>query len=526
MKSINFYKKKTEKSKNEKYKKYRIRTESNGFIGIKTLVIVVLIVAQFFIMAYLYFSLSSLFRIFYIFSIAVTLFTCVYALSSNKNSLSKAVWILFLLVSFGFGYVIYFLSDERIFFKKAKKKYEKIFDYASKYIKEGAVIVDDCKIKLESEYLRFAGNFTASKNNSLQYYPSGAIFFDNVLQSFANAKRFIFIEFFTISDGALLSCAYEILKEKSLSGVDVRIIFDDMGSLRTFSKKTKEKFLKANIKICAFNRLIPAFSVSLNYRDHRKIVVVDGLVAFTGGCNLADEYVNEKCVFGYWKDAGLKLRGECVDSFTIFFLRQWQFLTDEREDYSLFLNKFSTFENSAIVIPFVDGLDFDYDIGKSLYQSVISSANERVYIMTPYFVLDDTLAQIITTKSRSGVDVRIVLPSIPDKKYVYSVTRNNAEKLISSGVKVYCLKDSFTHAKLLLTEKTAVVGSINFDLRSFYQQFECGVITDDKAVLSNVFDDFTRAISCCQVITEENRYRNNFFYRVYSGFLQIFAPFM
>ena len=309
-------------------------------------------------------------------------------------------------------------------------------------------------------------------------------------------------------------------------GVDVRVIYDDLGSHKVLSKKEKNALKKAGIKIQPFNRVTPFFSATLNYRDHRKIVVIDGKSAYTGGCNLADEYVNEKRMHGYWKDSGIRLDGNAVDGFTLMFLRQWEFLTKQKEDYSKFLRKAQQISGDSVFVPYADGLDYDKNIGKNVYENMISSAKEKIYIMTPYFIVDDTLTNLLINKAMSGVDVKLIIPEIPDKAFVYGVTRNNAEKLIDYGVKVYLMKKSFVHSKLLLTENSVVVGSINMDLRSFYQQFECAVYTDDDNVKKEVLIDFENTIKDSLLITEKNKLRNHLIYRAFAGVMQIFAPFM
>ena len=235
----------------------------------------------------------------------------------------------------------------------------------------------------------------------------------------------------------------------------------------------------------------------MNYRDHRKIIVVDGRVAYTGGSNIADEYVNEKHMHGYWKDTGLRLEGEAVDSMTLFFLRQWEFITKKKFDYAPYFGRYERFECLGTVTPYVGGPEYGLTICKSMFENVISVARERLYIMTPYFIPDDSIVQSLINKALSGVDVRIILPSVPDKYYVYLVTRDNAEKLIKYGVKIYYYKDSFVHSKLVLTESCAIIGTVNFDMRSFYQQFEDAVVTDDGEALAAVAADFENTFPDC-----------------------------
>jgi cardiolipin synthase len=334
------------------------------------------------------------------------------------------------------------------------------------------------------------------------------------------------MEYYIVSDGVLFNRICQRLCEKIKLGVEVRLIYDDMGSRNGITRKIKKRLKSAGVKFMPFNKLVPVFAVGLNYRDHRKITIVDGKTAFTGGCNLADEYLNEKRMHGYWKDTGVKIEGKAVDGFTLMFLKQWEVIDGKREDYSLFINLYKKVQGKSVVVPYADGLDYEHDIGRGAYEKIIAGANEFVYIMTPYFIIDDGMTDLIINKALSGVDVRLVLPDVPDKTYVYSVSRNNAEKLIDYGVKVYIMKNAFVHSKLLLTENSVTVGSVNMDLRSFYQQFECGVYTDDKKVMEDVMKDFETTFSDCVLLTEKNKRRNNFIYRAFAGLMQLFAPFM
>lgn len=503
----------------------KIRTEKNGRGALKTAVVAGLIALQFVLLACLYVFLSIAFRWYLAASFALSLLTCIYVLSSPKNGLSKAVWVLFLLLAFSFGYFIYLLSDERIFFRKAKKKYQKVFARAEKYRGEKPDLsAAPLAVRRDAEYLYAAGGFTAFSDTSVRYFSSGGQLFDDVLERLERAEKFIFIEYFIVADGVLLERLLDILGRKAKNGADVRLIYDDMGSHGTLSGKAKRRIREAGIKLLPFNRLIPRFSVALNYRDHRKIVVADGQTAYTGGSNLADEYINEKRMHGYWKDTGIRLDGPAADAFTLFFLRQWEFLTGKEEDYAPFLHRAQPCPGGGRAIPFADGPDHALPVGKNTYENILSGAQEKIYIMTPYFIPDDTVIHLLANKARSGADVRIVLPGVPDKAFVYGVTRSNAEKLIDAGVKVYCMKNSFVHSKLVLSENCAVVGSINFDLRSFYQQFECAVYTDDSAAMREIAQDFEETFAESEQIAGKSR--QNLLRRAAAGVLQIFAPLM
>lgn len=503
----------------------KIRTDKS-LGGLKTFIVCAVILSQLAILIALYIWLGLAFQWYLVFSFAMSLVTCIYVLSSKRNGLSKCVWIMLLLLGFCFGYIVYFLSDERFFFRKAKKKYREIYGRADRYTELSVPEQATPCVRRDCNYLWNAGKFQAYRNTRVTYFSSGASLFDDVLSRIERAETFIFIEFFIVSDGVLLNRTFDLLQEKVKKGVDVRIIYDDMGSHGTFSSAMKKKIKGAGIKLQPFNRLLPRFSVALNFRDHRKLVIVDGKTAYTGGSNLADEYVNEKRMYGYWKDTGIRLDGQAVDGFSLIFLRQWEFLTGQSEDYARFFGRSEPYASQSVVVPYADGLDFALPIGKNVYENIISGANERLWIMTPYFVPDDTVINLLINRATAGVDVRIVLPGVPDKAFVYAVSRNNAEKLIEHGVKVYCMKNAFVHSKIVLSENCCVVGSINVDLRSFYQQFESAVYTDDASVSAQVNEDFERVFLCSERITWENGKRKYRINRIFAGIMQIFAPFM
>ena len=505
----------------------KIKTERNGLGLIKTLIVLLLIALQLTALILSAMYLVTFVHWFMLFSFVMTVITCVYVLSTNKNSQSKPVWIMFLLFCFSFGYIMYFISNEKIFWGSNKKKYKKILDESEKFVVQEKISCGKREFKNNCNYLMSAGNFVSFSNTSCKYFSSGTQYFDKVLEDIQNATSFIFIEFFIISEGVLLNRFLSILKQKVLEGVDVRIIYDDFGSHGTIKYRTKKAIKKAGIKLCSFNKVLPKFSVLLNYRDHRKIVVVDGKVGYTGGANLADEYVNEKRIHGYWKDAGVRLEGPAVDGLTLMFLRQWAFVSKNKSvEYGKYINLAKKSEDNDIVVPYADGLEYPNNIGKNAYTNMIANAKEKIYIMSPYFVIDDTITNLLINKALAGVDVKIILPEIADKKLVYVVSRNNVEKLISYGVKAYVMKNSFVHSKVMLTEFGAIVGSINMDLRSFYQQFENSLLLNGEKVLTDIQKDFDDTFLKSVQITPSNMKRNSFAFRLMAGVVNIISPFM
>jgi len=505
------------------------KTESNSFGVLKTIVVLLLILLQASILVFTNLYLLNLFRWYFAYSMFLTLIACVHVLSSDYHGQSKATWILFLVISLGFGYVVYIMSDKHILFANSRKKYNKIFNNIRGI--QGQNNINN-KINLNKEvclncnYLYNSGWFKSHFSSKTMYFNSGSSFFQDVLKEIESAKEFIFLEFYIISDGVLLNKMFDILKNKVEKGVDVRIIHDDMGCHGRLKRKTKKLILDSGIKLIEFNRLVPVFNIALNLRDHRKIIVIDGKTAYTGGANLADEYIDEKRPHGYWKDSGIKIEGQATDNFTISFLVQWQFLTNESVNYQKFINKSQNYVVNNVVVPFVSGPHYNFSISRDIYINIISNSVKYLYIMTPYFIPDETIINLILNKAQSGVDVRIVLPEIADKKFVYIVSRNNAEKLLKSGVKIFVMKNSFVHSKVIVNEHECVVGSINLDLRSFYQLFESAVYTSQESTLDDVKKDFSEVFKLSLQITDENKRRNSFIYRILAGLFNLISPFM
>lgn len=505
----------------------KIKTESNGLGALKTLAVVGLIVIQAVVLILSFIYFLTPFQWYFVLSLVLTLISCIHVLSSDFHGQAKATWVLFLLVCFSFGFFIYLISNKQVLFAKSKQKYSKIFSNSQKILPQSDLAELTSQDKAICNYLYNTGGFRANINNSkTTYYSSGYQFYDAVLDEIKKAKKFIFFEFFIISDGVLLNRLLKVLKQKASEGVDVRIIYDDMGSHSTLSEKTKKQISSSGIKLLAFNRLVPLFNIALNLRNHRKIVVVDGLVSFTGGTNLADEYVNEKRMHGYWKDTGIKIEGPATDNLTLSVLHQWEFLTGKTQDYSQFLNLAKPVKIAGTVVPFVSGPNYDFSIAQNMYANQIGNSHEKLWIMTPYFIPDETIMNLIINRARAGVDVRIVLPEVADKKFVYFVSRNNAEKLIKYGVKVYTMTHSFVHAKVVLNETSAIVGSINFDLRSFNQQFESAVFTTEEQTRKSVALDFENTFERSIEVIDKNKKRNSVLYRIIAGTFNIISPFM
>ncbi len=345
-----------------------------------------------------------------------------------------------------------------------------------------------------SHYLTAHGGAPAHTNTDAEYFSLGDDMFPALLNAISQAKRYVFMEYFIISPGVMLDRLIEVLQERAAQGVDVRILYDDFGvrapDLYDFSRAMAKKGIRA----LPFNPIVPIFSIVVNHRNHRKITVIDGEVVFTGGINLADEYINQKERFGHWKDTGLCLRGDAVRSYTMAFLNLWNATKRTDESYAAFLPTSKYIASStapAVVQPYFDSPLDDENVGENVYLEILSQAEKYVYIYTPYLIIDNELQVALCNASKRGVDVRIVTPGIPDKKAVFQLTRSYYSVLLRAGVRIYEYTPGFLHAKsFLCDDKIAVVGTINLDYRSLYLHFECGALLYGGKVIDDLLADY------------------------------------
>lgn len=500
----------------------KIKTEQRSVGRLKTALVLFLIALQAAIIAFFYYVLAQLFQWYLILSLVLALLCSLAIVSSKRrNTSTKAIWVIIVLVCFPFGYIVYFLSDVDVFFAWQKRRYHKIFK--AHIPSDGVALPLEGRVKEDCAFFKNCGGFEVFDKSEGEYFPSGGLLFDDVLSRLERAEKFIFLEYFIIADGVLLKRMLSILYEKAAAGVDIRVIYDDMGSGGLFSRKTRKAMRAAGIKVMTFNKLIPVFNIGLNFRDHRKIVVIDGKVAYTGGANLADEYTNEQRMYGYWKDTGVRVEGAAVDGFTRIFLQQWEFLTRKTQDIGQFSGLYDEVEGGGVFVPYSCGLDINAPMAREAYVNVIAKAQERLYIMTPYLVPDDAIMNLLINKAKSGVDVRVILPQIPDKAYVYRISLSNGERLREGGVKVLHMRDSFVHSKVMLADYCAIIGSINLDMRSFYQQFESALYTDNGAILKAVLADFEETFAECEPIKKP---RKGIIMKLFDMFLQMVSPLM
>ncbi len=382
-----------------------------------------------------------------------------------------------------------------------------------------------------ARYLRDCAGFPAYTGSQVTYFPIGERKFEAMLTELEKAENFIFMEYFIVSEGRMWDTILEVLTRKAKAGVDVRFMYDGTCAFSDLPYSYPEELEARGIKCKVFAPVKPFVSTHYNNRDHRKILVVDGKVGFTGGVNLADEYINEKLRFGHWKDTAVMVKGEAVRSFTLMFLQMWNAAGRETGcAYGRFLPEPETVsvpDAQGVVIPYGDSPMDSERVGETVYLHLINTAREYVYIMTPYLILDGETVMALTSAAKRGVDVRIILPHIPDKKYAFWLAKSHYPELVEAGVKIYEYTPGFVHAKVFLQDgKMGVVGTINLDYRSLYHHFECAALLCGVPALEDVRADFADTLSKSQRVTREMIAHEKLHVRFFGGLLKIVAPLM
>jgi len=394
------------------------------------------------------------------------------------------------------------------------------------------------EFKTNVHYLQEFAGFPVYGNTRQEYLASGEDYFYKVMRELKKAEKYIFLEFFIIKEGLMFNSILKILEQKSAEGLDIRIMYDDLGCFFKLPPDFRDKLKKKGIKIFIFNPFKPVVSSLQNNRDHRKIISIDGKVAFTGGLNLADEYINVVERFGHWKDAAIMIEGDAAWSLTLIFLQMWNLSGKEKDDYASFYPwKENAIEHASrgasedyktwgYVQPYADSpIDIE-NVGEHVYIQIINQAKKYIYINTPYLIVDDNLLSALTLAAKSGVDVRIMTPHRWDKEIAAITSRSYYRRLIQSGVKIYEYSSGFNHGKTFVCDdKIATVGTTNLDFRSLYLHFECGVLIYSSGTIMDIKEDFLCTIPSCQEIKISDCARNAL-QRAAQELLRIFAPLM
>lgn len=457
----------------------------------------------------------------------------IYIINKPDNPAYKLAWVVPILLFPIFGGVFYVAIAGNHTSKHFVHKIEKSITDACQFLKQDRAVAEALKQEcdtagLQSEYIQKWGKYPVFHNTKVTYYPFGEDNFEPLLDELRKAEKYIFMEYFIIREGLFWNSVLDILEEKAKAGVDVRIIFDDMGCVATLPSGYEKRLREKGIRCYSFNRFIPILTLRLNNRDHRKITVIDGHTGFTGGINLSDEYINETAPYGCWKDTGVMLKGDAVWSLTVMFLQMWKCVSGDSEDFESFRpakRELARTGGDGYVQPYSDSPLDQEILGENIYLNMINRAKERIYIITPYLILDNEMVTALTLAAKSGVDVRIIIPGIPDKKLVYVLSQSNCVPLLKDGVRIYKYTPGFTHAKVVLADdKIATVGTVNFDYRSLFLHFECGVWMYNCEAIRDIRSDFEATLAECEEMDYQESMKISGFRKVLRAVLHMLAP--
>ena len=435
----------------------------------------------------------------------LSLFITLYLVRKDENSDYKIIWLVLIGMMPLLGGALYLAFGNKAPAKRMRQRMQAVERQHTADLAQqpGQTDALDPASRGLSRYISEYGPYPAWKNSTAKYYPCGEAMYPDLLADLEKAERFIFLEFFIVRTGKMWKGVEDILVRKAAQGVDVRLIYDDFGSLLGLPSDFVVKMERAHIRCIPFNPVVPLVSLVMNHRDHRKIVVVDGNTAYTGGINLADEYINEEERFGYWKDAALRTEGAAVWNFTVMFLDHWNAFRPSEEDYTPFMPQAEALsaQSDGVIQPYGDSPLDEEPVAETVYLDILAQSQQYVYFYTPYLAIGEEMLDALRNAAKRGVDVRLVLPGIPDKKLIFRLTRSYYVPLLRAGVRIYEFTPGFLHAKCYVSDdRAAVVGSINMDYRSLFLHFECGALLLYNSQVIALRDDVLRTLPECREV--------------------------
>ena len=465
---------------------------------------------------------------------ALSIITVLYIINQDGSSAFKIAWILPIVFLPLFGIPLYILFGKK---RIPERKLERVSGMYLRYKAAMAPLLSesgdepamDEDARLQSAYLEKCASSPRFTQTETTYYPLGDVMFPAMLEELEKAEKYIFMEFFIIEPGIMWDSILDVLRRKAAQGLDVRLIYDDMACIMRLPRDYAERMESVGIRCCTFHRFQPVPTGTLNNRDHRKICCIDGVTAFTGGVNLADEYINKRERFGHWLAGGIKVRGRAAYSFTQMFLSMWDYIRHEEDDPVAFRPTAEALEgigDDGVVQPYCDSPADDEPVGETVYINMLSRAKKYVYICTPYLVVDNEIMNALTSAAKCGVDVRMICPHIPDKWYVHLVTRSYYAPLMKAGVRIYEYTPGFIHSKTFVCDDDyGICGTINLDYRSLFLHHECAVWMYKSGAIADMKASFLETLEKCEEITRES-YRRPWYVRLGQSLLRVLAPLM
>lgn len=465
----------------------------------------------------------------------IKLSAVLYIIYKHQNPAYKIAWIVLIMFFPIPGILLYILFGNTKLSNSIQKRIDNIDEKTRILLPKSDESFEEIKktnkLKYNQvQYLNKTTGFPILKNCGVKYLNIGELYFKEMMEDIRKAEHYILIEYFIISESKMWTELFELLKEKVKQNVKVYLMTDEIGSILKVPKNFRKTLREAGIEYSIFNPINPIISSYINYRDHRKITVIDGIVAYTGGINIGDEYINEVSKLGHWKDTGVKVAGEAVFSYTVMFLRMWNLSKPKKQlDYNYFLNykKDKHTNQEGYVMPYCDGPNNQSNPAENTYIQMINTAKDYIYITTPYLIIDSEMVTALINSAKSGVDVRIITPYIADKWFVHLVTRSFYDVLMESGVKIYEYKPGFIHSKIFVCDdEVATVGTINLDFRSLYFHYECGLWMFKTGEELKIKEDYLNVQEKSIQIDLEKWKKRGFMKRILEAILKAFAPMM
>ena len=470
------------------------------------------------------------------YSTYISLFTGILALlavlrlySQQTNSAIKMPWIMLILVFPVMGLSLYLLVELGSILPVPRKRLAQV--------RQRLILPQDCSagtrlqqedplISNQFQYLMTHGQYPVCDGTAAEYYAEAADAFEALKEAIQGAKSFIFMEYFIIDDGEAFQQLHALLRQKAAEGIEVRLMYDDFGSIGYLNLRYAQKLRQDGICCQVFNPALPVLNLFMNHRDHRKITVIDGKIGFTGGYNLADEYFGISKPYGHWKDTGLRLEGPAVRNLAAQFLELWNLSAGEDSDPTPYLKPVDPISGAAgFILPFGDNPLGRERLAENVYLNLISQARTSIFFMTPYLIITDELCRALGLAAKRGVDVRIITPGIPDKRIIYSVTRSYYHALAVQGVRIFEYSPGFCHAKMCICDgRTATVGTSNLDYRSLYLHFENNVLLHNCNAVTQIAADFDATFPKCREVTEQYGAGRSAILRMGQCILRLFAP--
>ncbi len=454
-----------------------------------------------------------------------------YVINSHMDPTAKITWLIVIMLLPVFGSLFYLFTCADLGHKAVRKKLRRIYSQSKQQAVADPIPVtfqvQDAGAAAMAAYVSRITGTPMSVATETTYFPSGEAMLAQMLTELNKAEKTIYLEYFIIDEGVMWGQILEILAQKAAQGVDVRVIYDGTCEFLLLPKGYSKKLQALGIACHVFAPVTPFLSTHYNYRDHRKILTVDGKVAFTGGINLGDEYINVTHPYGHWKDTAVMLRGDAAQSFQRMFLQIWN-LEEPRISFPpAGPENFPLRENAGFVLPYYDDPLDEEQVGKRVYMDILNRAQKYVHIMTPYLILDGELESALTYAAKRGVEVTLLVPGIPDQKFPHALAKSHYPALVEAGVKVYEYTPGYVHAKVVVSDgREAVVGTINFDYRSLYHHFECAVYLHSVPCIAHIVRDCRETLANAAPVTPESIRKEKLFYKVAGKVLKAIAPLM